>query len=211
MKSSGVWISRASTYTWLQPPAKSTCRPSSSSTRPRPSRSTCTPTCPCALDGGPTLAMTGRRAQTPTCPRGLEGLGRRLGRLPSVTTLEMHQTRCCPRDLGEMSHTGAFSGLWPANSCWTLICYGRHVWIYKQNVTVVCRWTFINFMYWCTYLFGRVFVRITDCVLLSHRAKWFDIPNSSEEQEMAEEEVQEEDKRVEIWENVFQVCRNDFY
>lgn len=127
MKFAGVWISRASTYTWPLQPAKWVSRPSSSSTPPLPNHSTCTPTCPCASGGGATPVTTGRQTQTPTCRRGLGGLGKWLERVSSVMTSERRQTQCCPRDSGEIYHTGAFLGLWPVNSYWTVTCTGRHI------------------------------------------------------------------------------------
>lgn len=126
-KVKGVWISRASTYMWLQQPARWISQLSSSSTHPQPNRSTCTPTCPCASEGGVTLVMTGHQTQTPTCRRGLEEPGRWLIYVPSVMTSKKHQSEGCPRHLGEIYHTGAFSGLWPVSSYWTLTCTGRHM------------------------------------------------------------------------------------
>lgn len=127
VKSAGVWMSIASTYTWPLPPAKSASRPSSSCTRPLPNLSTCTPTCQCVLEGRVILVMRGPQNRPPTCPRGSEGLGKWFKCVLSAPVSKRHRTKCCRRDLEETVCTGAFWGLWPMHSYWTLACTGRQL------------------------------------------------------------------------------------
>ncbi|KAF7660394.1 hypothetical protein LDENG_00282560 [Lucifuga dentata] len=87
------------------PPEKSACQPSSSSTSPPANLSTCTPTCPCALEGRATVTMTVHQI-TQTSRKGLEGLGKWF---QSVTNA---QTDGCIRDLGEIADSGAFLGIY---------------------------------------------------------------------------------------------------